>query len=503
MRNTSLLFLIALLSSYTYGQTKIPGDHIDSLMVELSKRQNDTVKIKILQDISYSWSELSPDKGIKYADMAIALSEKLKAKRWQASSNGMLAISYNAKADYKSAILYNMKALTIYQQLRDEKNSAAIYANLSLIYLNQSNYTEALKNSFGALKIYEELKTNRNTGIVLENIGHIYFEQKNYSKTEEYYNRASNIYTKVGLEEDIARVLGNLARVFQAEDNYSKALVYLYKSLKTNEKLGTLSSIQNNLANIGNVYTKLGEYTKAIQYHSQALRISKRLGSESSIAINYGNLGSTWLELANDNPTDKPANLALAVSNLEQAVAICEKIGFNAPLTEFNQSLVDAYAQRGNYKDAFVLLQKNTALKDSVFSMQSKVELSDLETKRDLELKNKGIIIKEKQLQIKKLQTVNERIIYLSGIFLLCLILFVFMRYIVRRTKEHRNEMAHIIHIQSHKIRGPVASILGLAQLLDYNNPQDPDNKEMLKGIYSLAYDLDKIIVEVIDSHKS
>ncbi|HMI08748.1 MAG TPA: tetratricopeptide repeat protein [Flavobacterium sp.] len=480
---------------------------MDYLMSELSKRQNDTLKIKTLQDISYSWSELNPDEGIKYAEMAIALSEKLKAKSWQASSNGMLAISYNAKADYKAAILYNKKALSIYQELHNEKSSAAIYANLSLIYLNQSNYPEALKNSFSALKIYEDSKINKNTGIVLENIGHIYFEQKNYSKTEEYYNRALDIYRNVGLQEDIARALGNLARVFQAEDKCPKALVYLYESLETNKKLGVLNSVQNNLANIGNVYMKLGEYTKAIYYHSQALKISKRLGNESSIAINYGNLGSTWLGLANNKAktvtdTAQLACLTLAISNLEQAVKICEKIGFNAPLSEFNQDLVDAYAQRGNYKEAFVLLKKNTALKDSVFSMQSKVELSGLETKRNLELKNKDIIIKGKQLQIKRLQSVNERMLYLSGIFLLCLILFIFARYIVRRIREHRNEMAHILHIQSHKIRGPVASILGLAQLLDYNNPEDPDNKEMLKGIYSIACDLDKVIVEVIGKHK-
>ena len=64
------------------------------------------------------------------------------------------------------------------------------------------------------------------------------------------------------------------------------------------------------------------------------------------------------------------------------------------------------------------------------------------------------------------------------------------------------NEQSHILidiaHIQSHKVRGPVASILGLAQLFNFEDLSDPDNKEVMKGIVSSTEHLDELIREVI-----
>lgn len=502
------LFLFATLVPLSLlAQVANQQTYIDSLVATVPIKKNDTIQIKLLQDIAYAFSNVSPDKSIKYAAQALAIAERIKNEKWIASSNGMLAISHNSKGDFNAATIYNQKALDIYNQLNDKKKAAAIYANLSLIYLSQGNYLLALKNGFDALRIYEESHADKNTAIVLENIGHIYFEQKNYPKTKDYYTRALNIYKKSGKQEDISRANANIARIFQANGNYSKALSYLFKALSHNEKSGLDNSIQNNLANIGNVYMKLNDYAKAIKYHSRALEISRRLGVKSSIAINYGNLGCTYLAqekarnaAANGN-ADQPS-LLHAVENLEKAVALCREIGFLAPLAEFNEALVDAYQLSGNYKQAFTVLEHNTALKDSLFSLQSKKELSALDTKRDVELKNKDIIIKKIQLRLNEEKAANERIVYLCGIFLLCALIFGLFTYFRRKARSHRNQMDNIIQIQAHMVRGPVASILGLAQLLDVTNPNDPTNKEMLGGISKIAQDLNDVILDVIRTHK-
>lgn len=504
---TGIFLLMIFLSSYLWAQDNKQERYIDSLEIQLTRKQNDTTRIMLLQDIAFAYSNLNPDEAIKYAQKAIVESGHVKDMKWQASSNGMLALSYNAKADYHQAVLYNEKALAIYSKLGHHKSSAAIYSNLSVIHLGQGNYAAALKTSFVALRICEESKAGKNTAIVLENIGHIYYEQKDYGKTEDYYNRALKIYRASGTPDDVARAIGNLARVYQARNEYPKALEYLFDALRTNKKSGLLNSVQTNLANIGNVYTKLGDYDKAIEYHSKALQISQQLGIRSSIAVNYGNLGSTYLEMSkrhdgSNTEAEQKNYLSLALTDMEKAVHICREIGFSVPLSEFNQGLIEAYELSGNYKKAFEVQRDNTALRDSIFSLQSKVELSNLETKRDLELKNKDIIIKEELLKIKRLKMANQKMMYLSGIFGLCILIFILVRYFMKRARSHRHEMENLIHIHSHTIRGPVASILGLAELLNYNDPNDPANKEMLEGIHTIAVDLDKVIVDTIQNTK-
>jgi tetratricopeptide (TPR) repeat protein len=500
-----LFLLTAILPMYAFSQVTKQQRHIDSLIAEIPKQVNDTARIMLLQNIAYAYSEINPDKGLNYAGEAIKISGTVNDKKWLASSIGMLALVYNAKTEYKTAISYNEKALAIYKKLKNRKSAAAIYANLSLIYLGQSNYSQALKNGFEALKIYEESHADKNTAIVLENIGHIYFEQKDYSRTQDYYTRALKIYKKFGVNTDIARTIGNLARVFQAKNDYDTALEYLFRALKSNEESGLENSIQNNLANIGNVYLKLKDYPKAIKYTVKALALSQKMGVRSDIAVNHGNLGSIYLEMEKNNgkASDGETFLPLAIANLKESVKICKEIGFLAPMAEFNQSLIEAYQLNGNYKEAFQLLQQNVTLKDAVFSLQSKIELSDLGTKREIELKNKDIIIKKTQLKLREAEKANERIVYLSGIFLLCSVIFLLFRFFQRRARSHKSEMANIIHIQAHTVRGPVASILGLAQLLNSTKPDDPMNTEILDGIYKIAVDLDKVILDVISKHHS
>lgn len=488
------------------GQTKQQAK-IDSLLVELPKKQDDTLKVKLLHAISFAYSNLHPDEGIKYANYALVLAEQLDYPKGIAASNAMLAINYNVKTEYAKAIALNQKALVIYQKLKDKKSVASIYANVSVIYLGLSNYPEALRNSFEALKIYEEFEKDPNTAQILENIGHVYYEQKKYDKTKNYYTKALNIYNESGSQRDIARCMGNMARVFQSEKEYRKALDYLFSALKTNQELGMPNSVQGNMANIGNVYIKLKDYEKAVHYHSEALRISEDLGFKNNIAINNGNLGNTYLRMEMDSPKNimvakKPNTIPLAIHHLENAVAICKEIGFAAPQVEFSENLTEAYALADDYKMAYSTLKSSISLRDSIFSQQSQIELSDLETKRDISLKNKDIIIKNKQLEINKLEDKNDRMLYISGILILFIIIFVIVRYLIKQMKSHDNAMANMIRIQSHEIRGPIASILGLSQLFNFNKPDDPANKELIEGINMLANNLDEVVIKVISDTK-
>ncbi|RYD55817.1 MAG: hypothetical protein EOP56_14740 [Sphingobacteriales bacterium] len=74
----------------------------------------------------------------------------------------------------------------------------------------------------------------------------------------------------------------------------------------------------------------------------------------------------------------------------------------------------------------------------------------------------------------------------------------------VTEQREHlqqiqlQNErLTEIAWIQSHKVRGPVASILGLAQLFNEDDPSDPVNKEIVDKLKTATANLDNIIREI------
>ena len=60
--------------------------------------------------------------------------------------------------------------------------------------------------------------------------------------------------------------------------------------------------------------------------------------------------------------------------------------------------------------------------------------------------------------------------------------------------------LLEIANIQSHKVRGPVATLLGFVHVFNFDDPADPDNLEVMRGVASVAKRLDTIVREVIRS---
>jgi sensor histidine kinase regulating citrate/malate metabolism len=68
-----------------------------------------------------------------------------------------------------------------------------------------------------------------------------------------------------------------------------------------------------------------------------------------------------------------------------------------------------------------------------------------------------------------------------------------------QRLKQQNNELLEIAWLQSHKVRSHVATILGLTQLINYNNPLDEGNLVILDGVRQSSEALDHVIREIND----
>ena len=66
------------------------------------------------------------------------------------------------------------------------------------------------------------------------------------------------------------------------------------------------------------------------------------------------------------------------------------------------------------------------------------------------------------------------------------------------KIEEQNTALREIAFIESHKVRGPVATILGLEQLFNYDELTDPINKIIMDGISHESHRLDIIIREVV-----
>ncbi len=68
----------------------------------------------------------------------------------------------------------------------------------------------------------------------------------------------------------------------------------------------------------------------------------------------------------------------------------------------------------------------------------------------------------------------------------------------LNQIEQQNKALRQIAFLESHKIRGPIATILGLGQFFNTQNPSDPANVEIIEGIIHTSTDLDIIIHEVV-----
>jgi tetratricopeptide (TPR) repeat protein len=502
-KQTQLNCLFVLCVFFCGAQSTNPEFFIDSLKNELSKAKTDTARINLLDLLSFNYHRFDFNVGLEYGHKAESLSVKINWKRGIANANNDLGLNYEAKCDYPQGLSHFLKALKVYKEIGDRPGMAAAYANIGHFYLAQSDPAKALENNFSALKLYENMADAPNKAIVQENIGTIYLQERKHEKALEYYNLALANYKKIDDKEGMARNLGNQGIILNEKGDYTGALNYHLSALSVNKETGNLSSVQINLANLGITYGYLKEYSKALSYHLQALELSEELKDKRSIAVNLGNAGEVYYLMA-ANPSmrsSKTKNIHKAIEFLNKSLSICGEINFMGPYLEFSSYLSDTYTLARNEKMALEVFKKYSSVKDSMAAGESKLKIAAIEARRQLELKDKDIILKSQQIEIQTLESINkrnERLMFLFCISLLLLIILFLYRFLLLRSRKHKHVLNDVANIQSHEVRAPLARILGLVQIVDKNN-LTPENEHIIRYIDQSAHDLDTVIRKIVN----
>lgn len=64
--------------------------------------------------------------------------------------------------------------------------------------------------------------------------------------------------------------------------------------------------------------------------------------------------------------------------------------------------------------------------------------------------------------------------------------------------KKQYEQLFEIAILQSHQVRGPIANILGLINLFNFDNPGDPMNTDIIKNLREVTIALDKVIRVIV-----
>ena len=430
-RFLNILLVLFLFSSVINAQTT----EIDSLENLLETHLNpDTVRIKILLQLSKKLFRYDIEKTLKYADEIVKLADETNYLKAKAKALNILGVCYYMKSDFSKAIDYFKRSLETSEMLGIRDGISDTYNNIGAIYKIQGNYPKTLEYFQKSLKIEKELNNKPGIADSYGNIGIVYDIQREYSKALEYYIKALDIYKKLDDESGISDMYHNIGINYFTQGNYLKALEYFRKSLKIYRKTNNKNGIARSYYNMGAVYRELKNYDTAMYYFRSSVKLSIETGNKSTEALNYKELALVYMALKDYNNANIYANKAYFIADKTGDIELKKNIA---------EILSSIYANLGLYKKAYQyhVIFKN--LNDSIFNKNNIKQLTKLEMqyKYEREKEVEKLNQKKKQAVLAKELEFQKTLQYILLAGLLVAFIIIALTVWLYKIKKKANEL--------------------------------------------------------------
>ncbi len=475
------LYFLLFTTSLGFSQKKEGKPLIDSLHIELNKAKNDSIKIFLMNRLSFQYKDLNSNLCLDYAQKALAISKKINYKNGILSSYNNLSIYYTIKSEYDKALQYYNFQL---KNTTDKKRISSVYTNMAVLYMYQSNYPKALYYSNLSLNIDESLNDLESQAITLGNIGDIYFETHNLKKALIYFNKSLAINKKLFLKDGISTMLFNKGQCYAVLKNYDKAIQNFNDAIKVDNLIKNAINKASCLDGICEIYLQKKMYINCILKCNEAIDLNLEIDNQSGLSSNYSNLGNAYKEqsLLTKSSIENKELINLAENNFKKALNIELKINDLKRISQLNGSLYELQKIKGNYKQALNYYETCIRYQDTVFNSDNKETIKNLEDKREIELRDKQLKIK--QLSIAAQQ--KQKWFYIAGIAFLMILGGLLMYQNQNRKKTNQklqllnteldkaNKVkTRFFGILNHDLRSPVSNLIQFLHL-------QKDNPEML-----------------------
>jgi tetratricopeptide (TPR) repeat protein len=379
MRIILLIYFIVFFScGFLSAQTIV----IDSLKNELQKTKEDTIAVKVLNNLSIAYQNKNEyDKAMQFAKDARLRCEKF--------------LRDNPDDIQSPAVTRELARATV---------------NIGVIETYSGNYTEGLRNQLAALKIFEQINYSRGIASCYINMGVVYFYLGNNDEALKNYFYALSIYEKMGDKHKIAVSYNNIGGIYVNQRNYPEALKNLFASLKISEQTGDTSGMANSYNNIGEVYSKQENYNAALKNHLAALKIMESFSDLRGVILSYNNIGSDYSALGRYEE---------AIECLNKGLELAGQLNYKEIVKDIYYSFSDVYRRLRDFEKALDYQSRYVGLKDSLSNESIGRQMAEMKTKYETEKKDKEITLlsKDKEIQGMKMEKQRTTVRYLIAGF--------------------------------------------------------------------------------------
>jgi len=409
-------------SSFAQGQVSVAN-----LRSNIQRAIGDTGKLRAYEEIFTYYQYLNPDSAVAYGKQALSLFTTRNYKVGTAEMLSDLAGIYTAQSMPEIAKQTAEASLAIYTDINHKSGIASANNILGIVEGRKSNYYEAAGHFFIALKIFEELKDTIGITDDYIKLGAANENINNHDKALEYYNKGLAYVAGKPVNDVTIFLNNNIGASYLGKKDIPNAVKYLQRAL--DESTDTMFSQIRilPLINMGEVYTQTGDTAKALAYLKEGLAIAEK----ENLPEDKANLLENIAKLM-------PGARENALALLKEAFETAKAIGGKSLQVAILANIINIYKQKGDYKQAYELLDEQKTLSDSIFSRDNSRNIANLEALYNLDKLNAKV--QKLEFDEQKQRTRDQATI---GITVFVTILLVVIFIFFWKTKLLNNELNH------------------------------------------------------------
>jgi tetratricopeptide (TPR) repeat protein len=200
------------LSNCLFAQTT----KIDSLLNLLVHTRSPQAQVEILTDIAYKYTTVYPDSSLYYLAKAEKIAQKNNNLQQIARIYNHRGLAYFDKGNLAKALYFFKTSLDLAKKINNVNLEGRNLGNLGLLYLGTGSSSLAIHYYREAWQIFEKIGNQERMALTLSNIGNAYLDLNKYDSAKFYIEQALPLTQKY-------------APIFQAFAWYNSGKIKLYQ----------------------------------------------------------------------------------------------------------------------------------------------------------------------------------------------------------------------------------------------------------------------------------
>lgn len=389
-------------------------------------------------------------------------------------------VSTLREGDNNKALKYAGEARDLAQQLKYHRGLAWALENLGWLSYRKGDYATAFQLATDALNIIENYHDYSTIARCLNSIAAIYYEQKQYDAALSNFKRALDAAKRSDDYTTIARSLNNIAFTMLHLDQEDSAAIYAERALLASKKARSKYLEGYAYRTLGDIDLRNKKFEAALEKFWNAVALADRVENKFLKASTLHRVAKAYIML---NQPDA------ALKHLEENIAVAKQFGYSDELEIALKLTAEVYTIKNAVIKAYEYQSRYIRLHDSLYDQRNSQHLALMQARFESQLKEAEIELLKKDTQIKQ-QEINSQQVWMYftiGLLTLTAVLVFVLLYsnwlkrkanVVLGTKnqeiqEQAQQLSNLnvtkdklLSIISHDVRGPLASLRGLINIV-------------------------------------